>query len=658
MNRAEKRRQKKVAEKRASKAKRGKSAINSPGQSTQATQEALNLAVQHHLAGDLSVAEAIYRQVLQDDANQPVALNLLGVIAYQSGNSESAIDLIGKALAIMPDYAEARYNLGNALKKLNRLEESVASYAEALAIKPDYAEALNNLGLALKGLNKLEEAVASYRKAVAIKPAFAEAHNNLGFALNALNKLDEAAASYQKALALKANFAEVHYNLGNLLFNGKRVNEAATSFAKALAIKPDYAEAHSNLIFLQDFIPDIDQKAQQNERSLWNSTFILPLADKIQAHTNNRDPARPLRIGYVSADFRDHSACLGFAPLIIEHARQDFEVICYDATISGDHVSTTLRAATTHWRDIRNSDDEQLAAMIRADAIDILVDLSGHTRGNRLGVFGHKPAPLQVTGIGHLAAGASTIDYRLTTLQMTPPDEENIYPEKPLYLETYFGFTPPPDAPPVGLPPCLKNGFITFGFLGRFIKISDEVLVLWARILQDIPGARLLLKFSQLDDPAARQKIRETFANLGIKDERLILMGRTQQGEHLEAHNLVDIVLDSFPHGGGITTMDSLWMGVPVIGLLDTRKAGGRIIDGICYPVGLEDWVAGSPEEYHAFALKQAGRTGELAQLRQQLRQRVAEVYGRFPGAVEEAYRLIWQRWCKGETASALYPLS
>ncbi|NQU59093.1 MAG: tetratricopeptide repeat protein [Rhodospirillales bacterium] len=650
MNRAEKRRQEKLAKKAARSTKSGKAPL--------VIQESLALATQHHTAGRLSEAETLYQQILRANPNQPDAIHLLGVLAYQGGQYDSAVELISKALAIKPDYPEASYNLGNTLKKLHRPDVAIASYHKALAINPDYFEAHNNLGLALKDLNKLDEAVASYHKALAIKPNFAEAHNNLGFALNALNKLDEAVESYRQALAINPNLAEAHYNLGNNLLASGKLIDAAASFRKALTNRPEYHEAHSNLIFLQDFIPDIDQKAQQNERRLWNSTFILPLADKIQAHSNNRDPARPLRIGYVSADFRDHSACLGFAPLIMEHKRQDFEVICYDATISGDHVSASLRTAATHWRDIRDSDDDQLAAMIRVDAIDILVDLSGHTRGNRLGVFARKPAPLQVTGIGHLAPGASTIDYRLTTPQMTPPNEETIYPEKPLYLETYFGFTPAPDAPPVGPPPCLKNGFITFGFLGRFIKISDDVLALWARILQDTAGARLLLKFSQLDDPAARQKIVETFSGLGIGVDRLVLMGRTEQGEHLEAHNLVDIVLDSFPHGGGITTMDSLWMGVPVIGLLDTTKAGGRIIDGICHPVGLEDWVAGSREEYRAIALKQAGQAGELGQIRQELRRRVADVYGRFPGAVEKAYRLIWQRWCQGETPSALYPLS
>ncbi len=247
MNRAERRRERKIAEKIARNAKLGRGANRSPKQPAHAIQKALDLAVQHHNAGDLRQAESIYQQILQADPNQSVALHLRGVIAHQMGKSGIAVDLITKALAIKPDFTEAHNNLGNALHALGKLDEAAASYRKALAIRPDYAKAHNNLGNALKALEKLDEAVASYHQALAIAPDYAEAHNNLGNALKALGKLDEAVASYQKALAIEPDYTKVHNNLGNALKALGKLDEAVASYHKALAIEPDFAEAHSNI---------------------------------------------------------------------------------------------------------------------------------------------------------------------------------------------------------------------------------------------------------------------------------------------------------------------------------------------------------------------------------------------------------------------------
>jgi len=646
MNRAEKRRQQKLAEKAAGSKKHARPDVL----------QSLDLAVQHHGAGRLAEAEGLYRQVLQADPDQPVALHLLGTIALQTNNSEAAVELISKALSIQPDYVDALSNLGLALHKERQLEDAISSFDKAIALKPDFAEAYCNKGVVLGELGRADEAKRCFQKAVSLKPDYIQAHFNLGNALKNIRQFEGAITSYNKAIAINPRYAEAYVNRGIALQDLERSDEAVTSYRKAMEINPDDAKTHSSLIFIQDLISIIDQTEQQAERQRWNDKFILPLAEKVQPHTNIQDPERRLRIGYVSADFRRHSAYLGFAPLIMDYDRQNFDVICYDTTLVADEISETLRAAATDWRDIRNISDEELAVTIREDAIDILVDLSGHTVDNRLRLFGYKPAPLQVTGIGHLAPGLSTIDYRLTTDRLTPPDEESIYPEQPIYLDTYFGFTPPTNSPPVGPSPCQKNGFITFGFLGRFSKTSDANFALWAKILQDLPVSRLLLKYSQLDDPDARQKITQTFSNFDITEDRLILLGHSEQYAHLDAHNRVDIVFDTIPHGGGITTLESLWMGVPVIGLLDANKAGGRVIDCMCGPVGLKNWVARNTEEYHAIALQWADQVEELATMRQQLRQRVSDVYGHFPWDVEKSYRLIWKRWCAGEVPSPLHP--
>ncbi len=628
-------------------------------QHTLTLQQALEIAVQHHNAGRLPEAEGIYQQILQTVPDQPDTLHLLGLVSHQMGKNDIAVELIAKALAIKPDFAEAHYGLGLSLHSLGNLDEAVASYQKALAINPDYIEAHNNLGSAFKDLHKLDDAIASFGKAIALKPDHANALFNLGNAHHyELRNLGEAVANYQKALTIKPDFVEAHNNLGNALQDLGKLDESMASYRKAMTIDPNYTDAHSNLIFIQDLISDVDQVTQQAERKRWNDKFILPLADRIKPHTNNRDPERRLRIGYVSADFRRHSACQGFASLILDHDRDQFDVICYVGNTTSDAITKSLRSAATLWRPTTGMSDEQLAQSIRDDAIDILVDLSGHTGSNRLTVFGHKPAPLQVTGVGHLPPGLTTIDYRLTTKLATPPEEENVYPEAPIYLKTFFGSMMLPDIPSVGPSPCVENGTITFGGLGRLNKVSDDVFALWAKVLLNVSGSRLLLKYSQLDNPSIRRRIKDVFSGFGIAEDRLILLGKTNQREHLEAYRRVDIALDSFPHGGGITTLESLWMGVPVIGLVCSNSVTQRVAKFICQPVGLEDWIVNDTDEYLNRAVKWAGRKDDLLKIRQDLRQRTSDCYSDFTPDVEKSYRLIWKRWCNGEEASSLHPLS
>ena len=690
MNRAEKRRQQKMAKKAAKNKKPLPLSSSLPAQTEQNIQQVLELAVQHHSTGRLSEAEKLYNQVLLAAPNHPVALHLLGVVSHQMGKDDKAVDLIRMALTIQPDYAEAHSNLGNILKQQGRekLNEAIASYRQALAIKPDYAEARYNLANALKAQGKLDEAVASYRAVLALKPDYAkvyinlgntlkemgqlveavasfrdvlaiqpdhaEAHNSLGVALEEQGKLDEAYASYREALAIEPDYDKAHYNMGTSLMELGRTLEAATCFNRALDLNPGYDKALSNLIFLQDLLPDLNQAQQQQERQRWNETFIVSSADRIKPHTNNKTPDRRLRIGYVSGDFYRHSASKGFAPLILQHDRDRFDVFCYDNNPSEDETARALRDAATEWRAIDKMDDDELAEIIRGDAIDILVDLSAHTRDNRLKVFGHKAAPVQVCGIGHLAPGLSTVDYRLTTPILTPPEEEALYPEQPIYLKTYFGLTPPENAPPTSTLPCLEKGFFTYGFLGRHTKITPQVVETWARILRDTPNSRLLLKHRQLDTPTDIDRTLEDFSKLGIAADRLILRGLTDHATHLKAHDQVDLVLDTFPHGGGITALESLWMGVPLIGINDPSKAGGRIPAMISEPLGLGGFVVDTPEAFHDTAVAWSGHIDALSLIRQNLRERLVDLYESFPNDVEKAYREIWSRWCKGEAPSPL----
>lgn len=681
-----------------------------------ATDFSLNAAIELHRAGRLQEAEAAYKDILAEDPSHAEALHYLGLIAHQRGRNDLAAELIGKSLAADDRHAVHHYNFGEVLRALGRFERAVASYRRALeinpqsaeahnsigvvleeqgrgveavesyhrslALNPGYAEAHFNLGNALRGIGRTNEAIASYRRAITINPAYDAAHANLGVALESRNRLDEAiqsylrapdfadalnnlgvarhkqgrldeaVASYRRALEINPAFAEAHSNLGSVLGDKGLIAESIACFRRALEIDPGFAAAHSNVIFNQFYDPSVDMAGQQEERRLWNERFALPAASRIKPHLNNRDPHRRLRIGYVSADFKRHSACQGFAPLIIGHDRSRFDVVCYVGNSVSDAMTETLRAAATLWRPVFGMADGEMAEVIRKDGIDILVDLSGHTNGNRLMVFAEKPAPVQVTGIGDMAPGLSAIDYRITVPAYTRPEEEPLFPEKPIYLRTCFGFAPPAATPPAVPPPRLESKTVTFGCLNRFSKVSDDVLSLWAAVLQDVAGSRLLIKYGQMDEPAIRRRVIDFFAERGIAAERLILLGRTPQPEHLATYGRIDIALDTFPQGGGMTTLESLWMGVPVVGLADDAKIDNRMIRVFCEPLGLGEWVAANADEYRAIAVRWAERTDELAELRRGLRGRIFDLYSRFTRDMEEAYGIIWKRWHHGETPS------
>lgn len=584
------------------------------GKQVAPTANLLQQGVELHQANRLSEAEAIYRQILASDPEHADANHLLGLIAQHYGNHTLAFSLIAKAIARKPRTAIFHNSLGMALRGAGHLDEAVAAYHSAIELAPDYSKAHNNLGVALAQQGLLDEALASYRRALDLEPGYAEAC---------------------------ANLASVYGQLG-------RIGEADTYYRRAHELAPDSALLYSNVILAQDYDARIDLISQQAERKRWNEKFILPLAPLICPHGNSRNPDRRLRIGYVSADFNYHSACQGFASLILNHDRSNFDVYCYDQNLTSDAMTETLRAAATVWRVSRGLPDNDLAHLIRQDAIDILVDLSGHSGGNRLLVFGRKPAPIQMTGIGSIAPGVTTIDYRWTSQVLTPAEEATLYPEAPVYLHSFFGFTPLANAPAVAPLRRDASGGIVFGSMNRLIKLSDATLALWARILRAVPDSRLLMKFSGIDSPETRSRITAFFAEHGVSEECLILLGRTSQYDHLDAYNRIDIAFDPFPTTGGMTTLESLWMGVPVVGLYNHRKVVNRMIAACCRPAGLDDWIAETEDRYLDIAVEWAHRPKELAALKAGLRHRVREAFFRFREDMEHAYRIAWQRWCAG----------
>ena len=548
-------------------------------------------------------------------------------------------------------------NLGNTLQDLGRLVEAEASYRRALEIKPDFDEAHSNLGITLQDFGRLDEAEARYRRALEINPDFAEAHNNLGITLREQGRLVEAEASYRRTLEIKPDFAEAHSNLGNTLQDLGRLDEAEASCRRALQIKPDFVVAHSNLIFTLDLLEGRGIKEQQEERRRWYEQHGRRHAGAIKPHDNLPDPERRLRIGFVSADFRRHSAYYAFSPIIVRHDRNAFEVVCYSGVKLEDDATALLRQAAHEWRSTLGVSDEALTEQIRRDRIDILLDLSGHSAGNRLPVFARKPAPVQVTAWGHATGtGLETIDYFLADSVIVPREERSLYAEEVIDLPCALCYEPPDYLPEVSPLPALGARPFTFGCINRIEKISERVIALWGRILAALPEAQLLLKDRKCDDARVRQQLLQRLGAAGIAAQRVRILGQSRHPEHLKIYHEVDLGLDPFPQGGGISTAEALWMGVPVVAL-NGPTIPSRITPSMLTVLGMPEWIARSDEEYVRIAVQAARDLPGLARLRAELRSRLAaSMLGdvqRYTREVEAALRSMWRRWCAQNTRTS-----
>ncbi len=614
------------------------------------TNEVLARALAHHQAGRLGEAEALYRRILGAEPAHADALHLLGVLTHQAGDNEQAVELIGRAIALNAGFADYHSNLGHALWELGRHGQAEASCRRALGLREAYPEAWNNLGNALWAQGRLEEAIASYERALGLRPEYAEAHNNLGNVLRGQGRLAEAEASYRQALGLQPDFADAWSNLGMVLRVQGQLGEAIACYHRALEIDPDNAGIHSNLIFALDFDPATTAAAAFAERRRWNDRHARRFASPVSHHGNDRTPDRRLRIGYVSADFSEHSAAAVFAPVLFRHDRERFDVVCYSGVARPDAATARFHAAAALWRPIAGLPDDAVARLIREDGIDILVDLSGHSAGNRLLVFARKPAPVQVTAWGHaLGTGLDAVEYFFADRVTVPAKARRYFSERVVDLPSLVCYNPLRATPDAGPLPALQQGYVTFGCLNRRSKMSDDVLDLWSRILSALVASRLLVKDEAFNTEATRQCLRERLGARGVAAERLTFLGGSSRWEHLAAYARVDLVLDPFPHGGGVTALEGLWMGVPMVTLCGERIPA-RMGASFLSTLGLDDFVAATPEGYVELALRHAHDLPRLARLRSGLRDRMRRSvlldHATYTRAVESAYRAMWRRWC------------
>ena len=612
----------------------------------------------------------------------PTAQRNLGNALLRLELAEQAIAAFMRAIQLNPDDADAHCNRGVAEMMLRRYEAAALSAERALALQPHHFEAMVGKGLAHLELRHFEVAEKAFNAALAIQPDMAELLAHRGRLQLLLGRRSQAEADFDAAVALEPSLelgwrgnAQVNMLRGDVaqaVVACKRVLEqnpasevgltllgaclgrqgdiaaAIRHFDRALELRPDYDEAITKKIFYLDFLPEADFAVQQAARRYWWDAIGAKFPRRKLA-ARSLDPHKRIVVGYVSSDFRIHSAAFAFLPLLRCHDRTNFQINCYSGSPARDSLTAVFQSLADVWVDALNLSDDELADRIQADGVDILVDLSGHTAGNRLNVFARKPAPVQVTAWGSgTGTGLQTMDYFLADPVTVPQDVRRAFAERVFDLPSVITMEPISDIRP-SAPPMLRNGFATFGVFNRIDKISDDVLAVWSKLLRAVTGSKIIVKHLALDDAFLRDALVARFLAKGIAPDRIVCMGSSERRDHLRAFETVDISLDPFPQNGGISTWESLYMGVPVIAKLGSG-ASSRMAAAIIRAVGLDDWVADDDDGYVGIAKRYASQPCHLEKLRAELPARIANSPAgdvmAYTQRVEAGYRQFWRDHC------------
>jgi predicted O-linked N-acetylglucosamine transferase (SPINDLY family) len=566
-----------------------------------------------------------------------------------AGRKKEALSTLERLVEADPANSEARYHFATIAIRLGQPKQALAHLHKAIARDGDVADYHIQLGTALMELGEFDEAIVALHQALRLKPQSAEALCNLGCIYTRQSKLGDAIDCLQQAIAIKPSFAVAHQNLGAALFRQGRINEALANFSAAIHHDPELAESYASLVKCINYIPDVNYALVAEASYRWSALLKRPPSRPPFA--NSRDPERKLRIGYVSADLRNHPVSFFLESVLTAHDRSKVEITCYSNNEQDDATTRRLEGLSDRWRRITAIDDDEASALVRRDAIDILIDLSGHTDGHRLPLFLQKPAPLQCTWLGYYATtGLPEIDYILCDRFIVPEGDEPLYSETPWRLpDSYVCYTLPPDRVEVGPLPALRNGHVTFGTFNNVLKVNRQVVQVWAELLRRVPNSRLRLRSHPLSNASVRAELQRQFEAEGIPAERIELHPGGPRREILAAYNEIDIALDPFPYGGGTTTIEALWMGAPVVSLRGDRFSG-RVSESMLNAIGLPGLVLDDIELYLAKACELAADLPRLALVRGALRELVERSplcdAPRFAQALEAAFRQMWRSWC------------
>lgn len=579
----------------------------------------------------------------QAQRGRATALRLLGRLA-------DAADSLQRALALAPHTAAWHFELGNIFADLGRADDAMGAFQAAIDLQPDFVAALGNLGAALQHAGRGVDAVAVLRRALALDPGAVAVLNNLGNALMTANQPEAALPHYRRAIVLAPADPQARHNLARALRKLGRFDEALDQLRQVVAQAPDDLAARSDMLFVQnymDYLPDAVRLADARAFGAHAAAQARPFT--AWPHTVGRG----LRVGIVSGDLRTHPVgyfAQNVLTALAELGAGSMALTVYANSSTEDAVSARIQAACHAWRRIDALDDAAVAAQIHADGIDILIDLAGHTARNRLPLFAWRPAPVQVSWLGYCATtGMAEIDHVLTDPWIVPPGDEVQYVENVWRLpDTFLCFTPPElDIDVSALPALAASGQVTFGCFNSLNKLNAEVIALWSRVLVAVPGSRLFLKAAQLDAAATREVVNAQFESHGIQAERLLFEGATPRAAYLEAYHRVDIALDPFPYPGGTTSVEGLWLGVPMLTLSGHRPLARQGVS-ILHNLGLADWIATDPDDFIARAVRYASDLHALSALRTTLRARLLDSplcdAPRFANHLHAALTAMWER--------------
>jgi protein O-GlcNAc transferase len=644
----------------------------------------LNLGAALEAAGDAAEAFRAYERGLAVEPDNPYAAYNLGRLHFARGEHREAESLLLQALRAKPDFADARVALANAQEARGEIAAAADSLRAALELRPGHGGSWYNYAELLWKLARAEDAERALRRALEAAPdhvyanfhvarlensrgRYAEAALRLDAALRfnpdfldawclraevllRLNLLDEAERAARRALELDAQCAAAWYLLGLALRAMSRVGEALEAFAAAARLAPERMDYEPTELLLLTQWDGISAQALFERHRDYGARLEARVAPRFHAWRGAADPERRLRIGFVSCDFNRHPVAWFMLPLLERLDRERCGVLCYSVGAEGDEVTARVRAAADDWREAAALSDEALADAIHADAVDVLVDLIGYAGIARHGVFARQPAPVQASWLGYLhSTGMTRIRYRITDARADPPGaSEKLHTEALVYLpHSQWCYRPPLAIEHAAATPCVRNGYVTFGCFQHAPKLTPSVRRLWAEILRQMPAARLT--FVGVPAGRARDDLLSDFQAQGIAPSRLTILPRLPLEDYLRQYDQVDIALDTFPYGGGTTSFEALWMGVPVLTLAGDRSAA-RSAASILGNLGLDEWVATSAQAYVRLALEHAADCARIAALRGSLRLRLQASplmdEARFARDMEAALRAMWREWC------------
>lgn len=624
-------------------------------------------------------AESYVRRALAVVPGQPLYLNTLGNGLLAQGRTDEAVTALGEASKAAPDQADIVFNLANAERQAGRYDDAVTSYRRCIELNASHLGAHNNLATLLKAFGDAESAAAVLIEAVAYAPKSVETRFNLGNALHMSGHLQAAESAYRKVIELSPRHADAHVNLGVVLREGGFAGEAERAFKAAialnpdlaaayvgladladdgtmdavahrravLALKPDLAAVRSSLLMCMQYAPGISRAEIAAEHRTFGDIHAPP-APPLYAPDHDFTPDRKLRIGVVSGDFRFHAMAFFALPVFAARRRDQVELICYSTTAKTDFHTNNFRTTADLWRDVRAMSPDALATLVVRDRVDILIDLSGHAPHNRLLAFARKPAPLQVAWGDYVdTRGLAAIDVLLGDAIQTPPEDDRFYVEKVVrFAPDYICYAPPDYAPALAAPPAVRNGFITFGSFSEATKIGPAAVAQWAAVLKAVPTARFLLNGYLWADPVRQGRLISLFMDNGIGTDRIAFQTGGDHATFLGQYAEVDVILDTTPYSGGLTTCEALLMGVPVLTVPGDRFCGrhasAHLING-GYPEGVAKDIGDLIAKAKTFAADPA----RLAPLRAQLRagflaSRVCDI-STFAQDFYGALRAVWR---------------